>query len=87
MTLKAAALADNQKSFANEAAFALLSSSNAASYGTERAMQTFGGHGYYLDYHVERFWRDVRAHKVHPISEELLLASIAERSLHLPKSY
>ena len=53
----------------------------------KEALQTFGGHGYYKDYDVERYWRDVRVHKVHPISEELLLSSIAERSLGLPKSY
>jgi acyl-CoA dehydrogenase len=87
MTLKAASLVDQKKSFANEAAFALLSSSTAATAATDRALQAFGGHGYYKEYNVERFWRDVRAHRVHPISEELLLASIAQRSLGLPKSY
>jgi acyl-CoA dehydrogenase len=87
ISLKAASLADQGKRFSNEAAYGLLSSHNAASTATDRALQTFGGHGYYKDYDVERFWRDVRAHKVHPISEELLLASIAERSLGLPKSY
>jgi len=50
-------------------------------------MQTLGGRGYYDEHDVARYWIDVRAHKVHPISEELLLASIAERSLGLPKSY
>jgi acyl-CoA dehydrogenase len=87
ITLKAASLVDQGKSFSKEAAYSLLTASNGASAATDRALQTFGGHGYYKDYHVERFWRDVRAHKVHPISEELLLASIAERSLGLPKSY
>jgi acyl-CoA dehydrogenase len=87
ISLKAASLADQRKKFSNEAAFALLSSSNAASIATDRALQAFGGHGYYTDYHVERLWRDVRAYKVHPISEELILAQIAERALGLPKSY
>jgi acyl-CoA dehydrogenase len=87
LSLKAASLADQGKNFASEAAYALLCSTSAASAATDRALQTLGGHGYYKDYDVERFWRDVRAHKVHPVSEELLLASIAERSLGLPKSY
>jgi acyl-CoA dehydrogenase len=87
MTLKAAWLVDQGKKFSEEASFALSSSVTAATAATDRALQTFGGHGYYKDHDVERFWRDVRAHKVHPISEELLLASIAERSLGLPKSY
>ena len=87
LTSKAALLADKGKSFSNEASCSLLASIKASTLATDRAMQTFGGHGYYKDYHVERLWRDVRAHKVHPISEELLLASIAERSLDLPRSY
>ena len=87
MTLKAASLCDGGKSFLNEASYALLAATTAASAATDRALQTFGGHGYYSDYDVERYWRDVRVHRVHPISEELILASIAERSLGLPRSY
>ena len=87
MTLKAASMADQGKNFVNEANYALLVSSNAAMTATDRALQTLGGHGYYKDNDVERYWRDVRVHRVHPISEELLLAAIAERSLGLPKSY
>lgn len=87
MGMKAASNADRGRSYDKDAAYALLSSVNASTAATERALQTFGGHGYYKEYHVERFWRDVRAHTVHPISQELLLASIAERSLGLPKSY
>jgi len=87
MMLKAATMFGQGQNFIQAANLALYESINAASYATERALQTFGGHGYYKDYDVERYWRDVRVHKVHPISEELLLASIAERSLGLPKSY
>ncbi|HKW05503.1 MAG TPA: acyl-CoA dehydrogenase family protein [Nitrososphaerales archaeon] len=87
MTLKAAMLRDRGKSYVNEANYSLLSSSNAAMNSTDRALQTFGGHGYYKDYDVERHWRDVRVHRIHPISEELLLGAIAERALGLPKSY
>jgi acyl-CoA dehydrogenase len=86
--LKAASLAkEGGQKFINSINCALYESVNAAVYATERAMQTLGGHGYYKDYDVERYWRDVRVHKVHPISEELLLAAIGERSLGLPKSY
>lgn len=86
-TLKAASLQGKGASFIETANFALCQAVRAASFATERALQTFGGHGYYTEYDVERYWRDVRAYKVHPISEELLLASIAERSLGLPRSY
>ncbi len=87
MMLKAATMIGQGQNFMQAANFALYESINAASYATERALQTFGGHGYYKDYDVERYWRDVRVHKIHPISEELLLSSIAERSLGLTKSY
>ena len=87
MTMKSASLATSGAGFVNEANYSLQTSETAATSATERAMQALGGHGYYKDYDVERYWIDVRAHKVHPISEELLLASIAERSLGLPKSY
>ncbi len=87
MTLKAASLCDKGKPFSNEASYALLASSTAAAAATDRALQTLGGHGYYEEYDVERYWRDVRVHRLHPISEELVLSLIAERSLGLPKSY
>ncbi|HZW56632.1 MAG TPA: acyl-CoA dehydrogenase family protein [Nitrososphaerales archaeon] len=87
MMLKAASIASKGGNFVNEANYAFLASEVAASAATDRAIQALGGHGYYSDYDVERYWRDVRAHKVHPISEELALALIAERSLNLPKSY
>jgi len=86
-TLKAASLYGKGWTFVEAANIALSLSLSAAIHATERAMQTLGGHGYYRDYDVERYWRDVRAHQVHPISEELLLTSIAERTLGLPKSY
>ncbi len=85
--LKATTLNGSGWAFVEAANLALSLALSAASFATDRAMQTFGGHGYYADYDVERYWRDVRAHKVHPISEELLLATIAEQSLGLPKSY
>ena len=87
MMLKAASLEAQGQGFLDAASFALYSSINAAAAATDRALQTFGGHGYYKDYDVERYWRDVRVHRVHPISEELLLTGIAERSLGLPRSY
>jgi acyl-CoA dehydrogenase len=87
IALKAASQADAKRRFADDSNMALLESITAASSATDRAMQAFGGHGYLKNYDVERHWRDVRAFRSHPISEELLLASIAERSLGLPKSF
>lgn len=86
LTLKAASFADKRKGFADWANMALLEAQSAAGAATDRAMQTFGGHGYLKEKDVERFWRDVRAHRLHPISEELLLSQIARRTLGLPGS-
>jgi acyl-CoA dehydrogenase len=87
MVLKAASRIDQKKSFEDEANFALLESANAAQVATDRALQALGGHGYLRDYDQERYWRDVRVHRLHPMTEELLLATIAEKCLGLPKSY
>ncbi|HEV2225586.1 MAG TPA: acyl-CoA dehydrogenase family protein [Nitrososphaerales archaeon] len=87
MVLKAASRIDQKTSFEDEANFALLESANAAQVATDRALQALGGHGYLRDYDQERYWRDVRVHRLHPITEELLLATIAEKCLGLPKSY
>jgi acyl-CoA dehydrogenase len=87
MVLKAASRVDSKESFEDEANFALLESASAAQVATDRALQALGGHGYLKDYDQERYWRDVRVHRLHPITEELLLATVAEKCLGLPKSY
>jgi acyl-CoA dehydrogenase len=87
MTLKAASRADRRRRYSDEANFSLLEAQSAAGAATDRALQAFGGHGYLRANDVERFWRDVRAHRFHPISEELLLSQIAKRALGLPASY
>jgi alkylation response protein AidB-like acyl-CoA dehydrogenase len=30
----------------------------------DRALQLFGGYGYLRDYPIERFWRDLRVHRI-----------------------
>ena len=30
----------------------------------DRALQMFGGYGYLRDYPIERFWRDLRVHRI-----------------------
>ena len=30
----------------------------------DRALQLFGGYGYLKDYPIERFWRDLRVHRI-----------------------
>jgi acyl-CoA dehydrogenase len=50
-------------------------------------MQTHGGFGYAVEYDVERYWREARLMRIAPISQELVLAYVAEHVLGLPRSY
>jgi acyl-CoA dehydrogenase len=43
--------------------------------------------GYAREYDVERYFREVVATRLAPVSRELILCHIAERVLGLPKSY
>jgi len=59
----------------------------AAFRAADQAMQVHGGYGYTTEYHVERYWRDVRLFRTAPVSQEMTLNYIAEHVLGLPKSY
>ncbi len=59
----------------------------AAFQAADQAMQVHGGYGYTTEYHVERYWRDLRLFRTAPVSQEMTLNYIAEHVLGLPKSY
>ncbi len=59
----------------------------AGFYAADRAMQTHGGFGYALEYHVERYWREARLMKIAPVSQEMVLNFISSKVLGLPRSY
>ena len=69
--------------------------SNAAKYlaadagfkACDRAIRTHGGMGYAAEYHVERYFREMVASQLAPVSREMILNFISERELGLPKSY
>lgn len=47
--------------------FAAMAKKNASDKGSEivdKALQMFGGYGYLRDYPIERFWRDLRVHRI-----------------------
>jgi acyl-CoA dehydrogenase len=50
-------------------------------------MQTLGGQGYAKEFHVERYWREVRLMRLAPVSQEMTLNFIAQNVLELPRSY
>lgn len=59
----------------------------AAFTACERAVLTLGGMGYAQEYHVERYLRECFVPRIAPVSEEMIMNFVAEKSLGLPRSY
>jgi acyl-CoA dehydrogenase len=87
MRLKAAAKFDAHEPCGAEANMAKYLASEASWEAGEAAMQTFGGYGFASEYHVERKWRETRLFRTAPISNNLVLAYVAEHVMGLPRSY
>jgi acyl-CoA dehydrogenase len=87
MMLKAAWLFDHGKPCGAEANMAKLRAADAGFEACDRAVQTLGGYGYIRDYDVERYFRECRLTKIAPVSQEMVLNSVAEHVLGLPRSY
>ncbi len=87
MMFKAAWLFDHRKPCGAEANIAKLRAADASFEACDRAVQTLGGYGYVRDYDVERYFRECRLLKIAPVSQEMVLNSISEHVLGLPRSY
>jgi acyl-CoA dehydrogenase len=87
MTLHAAALYDAGKPCGAQANAAKYLAADAGFHACDRAIRTHGGMGYASEYHVERYFREMVACQLAPVSREMILNFIAERELGLPKSY
>jgi len=70
-----------------EANLAKYLAAEAGFFAADRAVQTHGGFGYATEYHVERYFREARLPRIAPISQELVLAYVAEHVLGLPRSH
>jgi len=70
-----------------EANLAKYLAAEAGFFAADRAVQTLGGFGYATEYHVERYFREARLPRIAPISQELVLAYVAEHVLGLPRSH
>jgi acyl-CoA dehydrogenase len=86
MTYKAAWLQSMGRDCAIEANMAKLVAADFGGEVTDGGMQVLGGYCYSREYDMQRYWRDIRLHKVGPVSDEMILNFIGER-LGLPKSY
>ena len=87
MTLHAAELHDSGQPCGAEANAAKYLAADAGFRAADRAIRTHGGMGYAAEYHVERYFREMVATQLAPVSREMILCFIAERELGLPKSY
>jgi acyl-CoA dehydrogenase len=87
MMFKAAWLYDHTLPCGAEANIAKLRAAEAAFEACDRAVQTLGGYGYVRDYDVERYFRECRLIKIAPVSQEMVLNSISEHVLGLPRSH
>ncbi|CAN5533968.1 acyl-CoA dehydrogenase family protein [soil metagenome] len=87
MTLHAAELYDAGQPCGAPANAAKYLAADAGFKACDRAIRTHGGMGYAAEYHVERYFREMVATQLAPVSREMILCFIAERELGLPKSY
>ncbi|MGH9270399.1 MAG: acyl-CoA dehydrogenase family protein [Ilumatobacteraceae bacterium] len=87
MVREAGALIDAGAPCGEEANLAKYLAAEAGFFAADRAVQTFGGFGYAREYHVERYFREARLPRIAPISQELVLAYVAQHVLGLPRSH
>jgi acyl-CoA dehydrogenase len=87
MVTEAARLIDAGEPCGEEANLAKYLAAEAGFFAADRAVQTHGGFGYATEYHVERYFREARLPRIAPISQELVLAYVAEHVLGLPRSH
>src|SRR3954447_2567476 len=87
MRFRAAALYDAKQACGAEANLAKLLASEASWQAANVCLDTHGGFGFAREYDVERKFRETRLYSVAPVSNNLVLAYLAEHVLGLPRSY
>ena len=87
MRLRAATLFDAGTPCGPEANTAKLLASEAAWEAAEVAMTTHGGSGMATEMGIERKFREARLYLVAPVTNNLVMAYVAEHVLGLPRSY
>jgi acyl-CoA dehydrogenase len=84
---QAASLFDQQKPCGPQANTAKLLSSQASWQAANACIAAYGGYGFAREYDIERKFRETKLLEIAPISNNLVLAYIAQRVLGLPRSY
>ena len=86
-TYKAAWMADRKLDCSVPAASAKLFSSEAAFRATDRGMRVLAGAGFTMEYHMQRYYRDIRQLIFAPVTNEMGKNFIAQVGCGLPRSY
>jgi len=84
---QAATKFDRKERCGAEANMAKFLASEAAWEAANACLTTHGGYGFAVDYDVERKFRETRLLMIAPISNNLVLAYLAQHVLGMPKSY
>lgn len=86
-TMRAAELHDTGQDAAEAANIAKFSAAEAALKALDQAIQTHGGNGLAHEYGLADLWFVTRLMRTAPVSREMVLNFVAQRSLGLPHSY
>jgi acyl-CoA dehydrogenase len=84
---KAAWLFDQGESCAAEANIAKLLASEASWQAANVCVDTHGGFGFSAEYDIERKFRETRLYSVAPVTNNMILAYVAQHVLRMPRSY
>jgi acyl-CoA dehydrogenase len=84
---KAAWLYDRGEPCGAEANTAKFLASEASWAAANACLDTHGGFGFAAEYDIERKFRETRLYQVAPVSNNLVLAHVAQHVLGLPRSY
>lgn len=87
MRLDAAWRFDRGEPCGPEANMAKYLAAEAAWDAANACLDTYGGYGFAAEYDVERKFRETRLYKIAPVSDNLILAYLAQHVLGLPRSY
>lgn len=86
-TYRAAWMQDEGLDCSVQAASAKYFASEAAFRATDRGMRVMAGAGFTMDYHMQRYYRDVRQLIFAPVTNEMSKNFIAQVGCGMPKSY
>lgn len=86
-TYKAAWMQDQGLDCSVQAASAKYFASEAAFRATDRGMRVLAGAGFTMEYHMQRYYRDIRQLIFAPVTNEMSKNFIAQVGCGLPRSY